>query len=263
MKIKILMFPFCLVVSFIILTMYAKPEFSISNQTRAAIKNREVTLNDIRQRNERIENLVKNLEANSDKESLILRFLPNLKEEELIVNSAFQSAVNSSLYMANLGMSYEKKPFNISSQFQNFLPVEAGGLSVETVDPLLQIGPSNIEIINAKFSVVGTYENIKSFLNQIFTMEKENSISSVKIAKSQTAGEGQSGEGTNVNNLNAEIAVYFDNIPSLKLRKDASHPAFSQNSFDFSVASDLEELFNKKVPSLDSGTISKSNPFLP
>lgn len=99
MRIKILIFPFCLIVSFIVLTMYAKPEFSLINQNRATVKEKEKTLEEIKQKNGRIEGLIANLNANAEKEGLILRYLPNIKEEELIVNTVFQSVVSSSLYL--------------------------------------------------------------------------------------------------------------------------------------------------------------------
>jgi Tfp pilus assembly protein PilO len=260
MKIKILIFPFCLVLSFIVLTMYGKPEFSKIGDIREEIKNKENTLNEIKQRNERIDGLIQNLNANQDKENLVLRYLPSSKEEELIINSVFQSVVNSSTYLSDLGITYKKKPFNISSQFKNYQPSD---LSVgSSSDVSSQANDTNINIINANLSLVGTYENMKTFLNQIFTMEKESNISSIKIYKYQNL-DGQAEEEINANNLNMEVFVSFDNIPSLELNKDEVHPVFSKNNFDFSVASDIEKLFNRKINALNVESVGKSNPFLP
>jgi hypothetical protein len=240
--------------------MYAKPEFSSINKATAEIKGKENTLNEIKQRNERIGSLISNLDANKDKENLVLGYLPNSKEEELIISSVFQSVVNSSIYLSNLGISYQKKPFSISPQFENSQPSD---LPVENAaDSSLPASSTNINIANAKLSLVGTYENIKTFLNQVFTMEKENNVSSIKIYKIQSSGE-QSGAGSNVNNLNAEVSVSFDNVPSLKLKKDEVHPVFSKSSFDFSVTDDIGKLFSRKVAPLDVGSAGRSNPFLP
>jgi Tfp pilus assembly protein PilO len=261
MKIKILIFPFCLVLSFVILVMYAKPEFTKIGITKAEIKNKENILSEIKQRNERIDNLIQNLSANQDKENLVLRYLPSTKEEELIINSVFQSVVNSSLYMSNLGITYQNKLFNISPQFKN---AQFSSTSEDpTTDPSIPAGPTNIEVINAKLSLAGTYENIKTFLNQIFTMEKESNIMSVRINKSQISSGQSEREGSNANNLNLEISASFDNIPPLKLKKDSVHPAFSRSDFDFSVTGDIEKLFNRKIPAIESGSAGKSNPFLP
>lgn len=260
MKIKILIFPFCLVLSFIILVMYAKPEFSDIGNTKTKIKNKENTLSEIKQKNERIDSLIRNLNANQDKENLVLRYLPNSKEEELIINSVFQSAVNSSIYLSNLGVTYQKKLFNISPQFENS---RLNGIpEASAIDPSLPAGPTSIDIASAKLNLVGTYENIKTFLNQIFAIEKENNISSIKIYKNQNPGE-QSGEGGNANNLNTEVTVSFDNIPPLELKKDTIHSVFSRSDFDFSVTNDIEKLFNRKVTALEVGSAGKSNPFLP
>jgi Tfp pilus assembly protein PilO len=244
--------------------MYAKPEFSSINETKAQIKTKESALNDIKQKNERISSLIQNLDANKDKEDLVLSYLPNSKEEELIVSSVFQSVVNSSIYLSNLGIVYQEKPFNISPQFENSQPGDLPGGSA--ADASLPAGPTNINIANAKLSMVGTYENIKTFLNQVFTIEKESNISSIKIYKNQSSDQ-VSGEqpkaGSNVNNLNAEVSVSFDNVPSLKLKKDEAYPAFSKSSFDFSVTDDITKLFNRKAAALEIGSAGKSNPFLP
>lgn len=262
MRIKILIFPACLVFSFIILTMYAKPEFSASNQAKSDIKIKENTLSEIKQRNERIGSLIKDLDLNSDKEKLVVSYLPKTKEEELVMNSVFQSAVSSSLYLSSFNVDYQKRPFSISPQFQSLQPGGDAPLLPGSMPGSPQVNTStDIDVMSAKFNLVGTYENIKSFLNQIYAMEKENAISYIRIYK-VTMTENQSG-GTNVNNLNVEILAYFDNIPALKLKSGAIHPVFSKSNYDFSVLSDLETLFNKKLPNLDTGSVGKANPFLP
>ena len=240
MKLKILFFPLSLATAIVLFIWFIHPEFSQFKEDRNELDAQRNILREVKIKKQNINNLNASLDDNLDKEKLILEYLPPFEKEEDIINALNYLATSSGTVLVDFEANIVKGNLGRSK-----IPKTGEENAAETVKHKTK----------AILNLTGSYENIRSFFDQIYRMKRANNISMVNIS-SQPESE----------NLLAKAEIYFDYLPQsrLSLENELSDPIFSQKSFDFTVADKVKELTGgDNISKLETGSVGRSNPFLP
>jgi hypothetical protein len=245
MKIKVIAFPLLLAFSITLLIWFVKPEYDKYQATRSILEAKKVELAEIQEKKQKIVSLAESLAARDGERQIILRYLPETRNEEEIINGIDYLAKGAAVSLLNV---------NVESKRANAQPV------IDPATGLVLAPKAEIVPITAELSLLGQYESIKSFLTQIYKMEKFNEISSVSISKVEIAGEEGQVSASASGILTLQAAVSFGYLPSAGA--DTPPEIFAPGyEYDYSIAKDILNLV--KIPSIDVGSAGKTNPFLP
>ncbi len=267
MKIKILVFPAVLAISITILIAYIWPEIDALRKANGDLAGSKAILENILEKKSKMENLKNSLNQNQDKEKFVLDFLPLKKNDEGVINGINYLATNSGVSLVNLTIEEDKNQVAVVENDPGAVDSKkvlfSQSSEVNANSQVNKLAEAKMQFVKSKISIVGNYENIKTFLEDLYKMEMLNSIDSILISKQE---EGQS-QGVKVdqnsNTLYSNIEVSFAYLPRTKINGDFSSPIFSQTSFDFTAYNKLNGLISRKIPKLEVGEEGRSNPFLP
>lgn len=247
MRLKFLFFPAVLVISVAVIIGFVWPEFeSMKTKKSEYVKNQE-TLNNMLERRNNVKTLSKDLEINKERKDLIMGYLPLAKSEERIVDSLNYLSTSVGVSIVNISVNNKEAAAGASQQ------VEGGAAA------------SEVRIAGAVVSVMGEYDKILMYLDQIQRSNLYNVITSVNISKQESVqaktGD-ESAVAPNADLLKAEIAVDFGYMP-ITQKANYSASVLEKSKFNFAFADDLKTLISQKVPDIQSEKSGKNNPFLP
>lgn len=242
MKLKILFFPIALVTSIVLFVWFISPEFSVIKDKVSELKSEEKSLQEIMDKKQNLSSLEANLNRNADKEEFVLSYFPSIKKEERIVNMLDYLATSSGISLLGLEMTCVKT--NSALAVSN---------PVENSEEILK-NKKTVKKIEVELNLAGSYEGIKSFLDQVYKAERANNVYLVNISN-QPEGD----------NLLAKADIEFSYLPQIRLSMDdnLAEPVFSQKEFNFASVDDLMNLIGGKIPEIEVGSAGKANPFLP
>lgn len=255
MKLKILFFPIAVVVAMWAAIWVIKPEIIDIQNNQKNLETRNTELLNVKEKQKTINSLISNLDANSDKVKIVNDYMPATRDEEEIINKVYQRAVDAKVTLDKLSVSDSRGKDKVAG-------IQTGGqalLEDEGVNPI------KLNFIKAEVMVTGTYENLRTFFNYIHTMEKVNSVNSVKVGESESVGDQDGGPAKPKakGELSATMDVDFNFFSPVEVQKSANLSVFSQPEFDFSVADKVKKLLAEKVADVTVGETGKKNPFTP
>lgn len=254
-----------LAISVTILIAYVWPEIGALMKANGDLAENKVILENILEKKSKMENLKNSLNQNQDKETFVSSFLPLKKNEEEIINGINYLATNSGASLVNMTIEEDKEqvvknePGEVDSRgvlFSQSLEANAGS-------QVNQSAGARVRFVKSKISIVGNYENIKTFSEDLYKMEIFNSIDSILISKQESGQFKGAKIDQNSNTLYSDIEVSFAYLPRIKVSGNFSSPIFGQPAFDFTAYNKLSSLVSKKIPKLEVGGEGRSNPFLP
>ena len=245
MRLKILFFPFALIVSVVLLIWFISPEFAVIKNKADELNSEEKTLREVINKKQNLNSLEASLKSNADKESFVLNYLSSEKKEEEIVNTLDYLAISSGISLLDLAVADTK-----ADKIPSISPVAD---SAENSEEALK-NRSAVKEIEVELNLVGSYEGIKSFLNQVYKAEKANDIYFVNISRQPES-----------DSLLADVKVNFSYLPQVRLNVNdgLNEPIFSQKRFEFAIVDDLINLASSKIPEIEIDSTGKANPFLP
>ena len=186
----------------------------------------------------------------SSEKNILHEFIPeSLKEEEIVDNLSFlASSKGASLLSLNI------------QEIKKGLPVDDSvSIDPETGLPVLEILPKAREY-DVILKMVGSYENIKAFIDSANKLARYNNFATVHIKKNI------SGEKDAIlsNVLVADMELNFNTLEKAKLSEGTvNDPVFSSTRLNFGVVSKIKNRSNVDVLKLNVGQIGKTNPFNP
>lgn len=271
MRIKLLAFPVMLALSIAIFIAYVWPEQGALREAMRGFEKSKADLQNIVEKKNNIEKLKSSLIQNQSKADFARKFLPAGKNEEEIINGLNYLAANSGVSLASLSL--EKDQTNIGTGGAGATGATSSKDVLFSASPGagadLAGGPPEVQLsgVKAKAGVAGSYEGVKSFLEQVYKMEMFNSITSLSIARQEASSQPAQGNnppaGANSGMLLATLEINFGYLREVKISKDYSSPIFSRSSFDLAAYDKLVNLISRKIPVLEVGEEGRANPFLP
>ena len=245
-----------MIISIVLFIWFIKPDYSDMQNKRSELKKNKEILANLMEKEKNIESLAFNLESNTEKEKLVLKYLPQIEKQERFVDTLNFLANDSQLAVASINIeknSIARAAVGISNK------AGVTNSDEETIMPPLL--SSSVSV-----SVIGNYENIKNYIQQLYSMEYMSninyfSISSLPSEKKEGEEEAVAGSGTS---LKADIKIDFDYLLSPNLIDNFNNPIFSSNSFNFSDVDILKERLarGKVIPEIIVDMKGRPNPFL-
>ena len=126
---------------------------------------------------------------------------------------------------------------------------------------------------SVKYSVAGTYSQVKSLLNKLNSFGRYDDVSSlsIKVQQAQSSQSTSSDAGSQTSSQNAasvadslqtDFTLTFNYFKPVALSSDANQ-VFSSNKLDTSVIGQIKSSQNVPVLHLNIGQTGKSDPFIP
>lgn len=259
-----------LALSITVFIAYVWPEQGALREAMKGFEKSKADLQSIIEKKNNIEKLKSSLSQNQSKADFVRKFLPAVKNEEEIINGLNYLAANSGVSLVSL--SIEKDQTGIvtggegaaAASSKGVLFPASPGAGADTAGEQPEVQLSGVK---TKAEVVGSYESVKSFLEQVYKMEMFNSVASLSIARQETGSQPDQGNnppaGASSGTLLATLEINFGYLPEVKISKDYSSPIFSRSSFDLVAYDKLANLISRKIPVLEVGEEGRANPFLP
>lgn len=247
MKLKILIIPAVIVVILYLAIWVINPALKQLRQEKEDLAKEKAKLADIQEKNLKAESLSKSLVGQSEQRNILLKYIPEQKQEEEIIGNLNSLAVVSGLSVYTISI-VEQKALAVPSD------LETGSDSKTT-----EAAKPAVSEFQVKLGVIGGYEKIKDLLGKIASLQRFNSISNLKITKVKPQGEV---DLATVDNLQAEATLVFNYLPKSNLIVNADNKIFSTGNFDLSVIDSIRTNLKTIMNSLSVGESGVSNPFV-
>lgn len=230
------------------------------------ISNGQELVNSIKEKNANINNLIASLESeqNLSQKEFVFGYIPMEKKEELIFDSlnriANSEGVNVSLGNVSLDFKKSVLPKTVSEMPQSSQEVIfKSATGVDGMPVSASVLPAE-EVVKANVSIFGKYENVKKFIEKLYTLNMLKDIASVSLTSTKNSAGGAT------DNINGTLTVNFSFIPEAKINNDYSDPIFGKKSFNFAIVDQarekLSQIFSDIVVA-EGSSAGRSNPFLP
>jgi Tfp pilus assembly protein PilO len=257
MKVKLLFFPLSLTIALALGIWSIQPEIERSMSLREEIEAQHKKLDDINQKLKNAKTLEGELDAHSDMEQLALRYLPNVQDDERMMDSLSFLAVQSGVSLVDVKLTRNAQTAAKEVESEPTTASAVVGSGSAAAAPV--VAPKAIlKTVDAQATLKGGYENIRDFVSRINKTDRFQDFLEVEISRdSQTGNEEVSSDV-----LTASIGVRFSYFPQSRSASEAETNLFAQAALDFKPIQTLQGFISSPVPSLEIGAAGKNNPFL-
>ncbi len=259
MRLKTFFFPIILVIIVALFFGFILPlikDIKIQNDNKAS---KEETLKTISDKQLAIEQNGKMIADDFDNKKAVNTYLPEIKVEEKIITGINLLASDASVALLDLTLAGK----------ENVQP--SANFVVSAVKPA-QSQASSLQFTSATISVIGEYDKIKIFLDNLERMPILNKINSITIVKKeakdddkQLTEEELAASAGSESKLVAEIAIDFGYMPFVNIENEKI------GEFDGKIDKSVIDSFSAYIASKSKiieakndevGTKGKTNPFL-
>lgn len=279
MKLKVLFFPFMMVLSFALVLLYGWPWFNDLKLAKTELDENRMKMNEIQKEDGNAEVLYNLIQSDNENVQFTYKYLAREKKEESLIDSINYIALNTS-GVSLVDISISKSTANTSAMLEQAAiaqqtPDAAANSTVNQAN-VGKADDSKVRYVTLKIGIIGQYENIKTMLARINEMPfykkiEELSIKPVeeKSATNEVSADGmvstevsESNPKQNANLLNAEITANFGYLNTATSKGTGGEQVFEKDNFDFSVIEKIKNSTDIKVPEINVGNVvGKSNPF--
>ena len=290
MKLKILLMPFSVVLSLVLIIGYIYPSWfgedanSIKNiKNEIEKKNEELLI--VRAKKGNMTKLTQSLQNNADLESLINKYYPTYRNDEDVVNNINNVAFSEGVFLVNMGIEYKKVeasddpvrvmaiPLKMSNVENNLVTPEnvsvdgIGGeilLADENGILLADLAKARIKFIEANLEINGNYDQIKRFLVSLNKVGLLNNIKSFEILKNEKQETADDEENVSVDFLTAKTVIGFGYLISANrpINDLLSSDLFDKGEFNFYDVDSKRGILIGNYKKSEVGEVGISNPFL-
>ncbi len=238
MNVKILFFPLSITIALLVSVFYVKPEIATVMADHAIWTEKQNIDENVAQKTQNAIDLGKDLDVNKENEAMVQRYLPDMRDDDRIIDSINFFATQSGVTLASMKIDKVAEP--------------AAG-SVPASDQAMPAPKA----LSVTVTAVGTYEGIRDTVARLSHMDRFQDFSTVSLDR---ATEAQSLGQSNV--LVGTLAMNFTYLPKVSAQGNPSLPILSSNSFDFGVVQKLKQYVSATVPPMESSASGSGNPFL-
>jgi hypothetical protein len=264
MSVKILFFPLSIIIAFALSVFYIQPEFDSMMIKRIALQDKQTLAESMGQKIQNMHSLESNLNANKDSETAVLRYLPNTRDDERIVDGINFLAMQSGLLPISIKIDKAKEVEVVAEtpatdQKNPFAADSTNGVDAGLISnaPALIITPKILEV---SLTAIGSYESIRDTVGKIAHSDRFQNFTLVGVNRSVATA--QLAEKQDNTTLNASLKMSFLYFPKAKAAGNYNHTALNQKSFDFGIAQKLKQYTSSPIPSIEVGAAGIANPFL-
>ncbi|EKD58511.1 MAG: hypothetical protein ACD_56C00110G0004 [uncultured bacterium] len=274
MRLKFLFFPIIIIISLYIFIGYIWPEIANLKVANEEKLSHEQAIKAIKDKQTAIQTIDAQINSDSEGESVVNSYLPNKKMEERILTGINYLATDSQVSLVSLSLSSgAEEVSNDDATTLSVSPLANIANSLQGVqNKLPETSKSGTETINTSISVVGEYDKINLFLDQLQKISMFHSIKSLTITSSnagdkvENASDGTVDTENNpaaASTLSADLVVDFGWMGTASI--DNQKMSKFQSGIDKETMATIKQYISQKAPSVDkAGDMNgKINPFLP
>jgi len=255
MRLKILFFPIILVAVIYVSIAYTWPEYQLGVQAQSALEQKRKSLDEVKSKKANIGSLRGSLDQNPEKETAILSYLSDSKQEEKIINAIDRIATGAGVSLVNLSVMSVKPTIVAPPPIENS-PSLLGSAEQSNNGAITNILPPEVKpelmFVESKINVAGEYEYIKNFIDQLNGIGIYSTIDSVVIERQKAEN-----AETQTTALVAEVVVKFAYLSKIENKRSL------EGVIDLSVADSIAKLVAGTPAAPNADSLGKSNPFLP
>jgi len=242
--------PLLIVVTIIMLIWFIYPAYTNGTdgfkEERAKLADGQSKLDTIKTKASNIDLLYSQLQTDKDNHDVILSYLPEEAKEEDIINSLSSVAGNTGVVPMTISVSKSTVAVD---------PTSPAAVVPDTTGNPAGSSSASLMEADASCSVTGNYDQIKSFLDAAYRLERFDKVVSLDIKKSADA----SGKSTGA--LEADVVLAFDFLKKSPTAANVDDPVFSSSSFNMKIAQDIKNRNNVGMPILNVDQSGRGNPF--
>lgn len=239
---------------------------SIGTVKQEVVQNNDL-LRAIREKREAITALNTQLDTNKEQVEWVMKFLPQNKNEEDIINEINYIAVGSNVALYTFSFQ-EPVSDAVAKNKEEIVPsnlvttgnVQNVATSINAQEIVSSPGSLPIKYSGVRIGIVGDYASIKNFLQNLKNIDLYNIVHDVNIQLAKYKDEGKKDSA----DLLAEMNVNFGYLSPTTIQNNYSAAIFGKTSYDFENIKTLKARSGADVPKIEiGGGIGKENPFLP
>ncbi|NTW27201.1 MAG: hypothetical protein HGA36_02665 [Candidatus Moranbacteria bacterium] len=250
MRLKFLFFPIVLVIALAIFFGFIWPEFGNLAEIRTIKAAKMAELKAINDKQAAIAMIGKKISDNMAGEAIVNEYLPKVKVEEKIINGINYLATDANISLVNMTVGGAAKDVNAVANQIVAAVDPATGLPV--IDKAEKIKYTTVSI-----SLVGEYDKIRLFLDNLQKMPMLNTIQNLNIHKQ----ENKPTEDAQPSSLLAMTAnVDFGYLGVSKIDNQLGKKF--EDKLDDQTIESLASYISQKSQLIEGGSKGKANPFL-
>ncbi len=248
MRLKILMMPLAILISLVIVIGFVKPQIEVFQEKRVQLDTKKTQAQGMTTLLENINTLTASLEAQSEFERLMGRYLPKDLDQERIVDMFNYLASQSGVLVSDMAM---KEVVLKSDASDSDMPLDPSVPVIVSSRPKVKAYVGSIE-------VKGDYTGIKTFLDKVNHMNRFHKILNFSIATpSSTAEEETPGL------LVAKLESQFEYFPAQQYDSALSLSVFSKKELGGDDWVAFQDWVTNTVPPMTGSDSGRANPFQP
>ncbi len=270
MNVKLLFFPLSITIAIAVFVFYVKPEVDVVMTNRSTLVEKGDFSTSIKQKIQNIGSLESDLNANKENESLVMRYLPSMRDDDRVVDGINFLASQSGLLLTSVKIEKVATETQAAASAgpevglasgSGIVPLVGGGVDIAAVKSEA-IVPSVPKLMKVSVTMVGTYESIRDVATKISHTDHFQNFSMLSIERSSSTADASSDQPSNPNILNASMSVNYAYLPQTKAKGNYNRPILDQTAFDYGSVQRLKQYMSAPVPNMEIGASGTSNPFL-
>ncbi|MFA4817973.1 MAG: hypothetical protein WC608_04615 [Parcubacteria group bacterium] len=243
MKLKLLIAPLLVLLIVVMAIWVIGPAYQNLQAQKKELAAAQKKLADIQEKNMLAAKLKQALADNPAQKEMLLKYLPEKAQEELIIENLSSLMQGEGLTLVNLAVldDSRKKSTQAAPVMNDASPGE--------------IAPAALAADSIGISVgfVGPYEKIRSFMGKLATLKRDNNVAALKItAVAAAAG-----------SLQADMVLNLAYFTGGNSAINASSSVFSKDAFDMLTIDQIKNKLSTEIIPVTIGEAGKANPFLP
>lgn len=265
MKIKILVAPALIVFAIWMIIWVLYPAYGDLQNYRQKLSEAQTRLEDIKEKNEKVERLSRDLSQSAETQDILLRYVPSSQKEEEIVDNLNYLASREGLSVYRISVEDKKTNQSSAVATKTVAPPAPGTLSAsepssEGVSVVSEVSrgasPKDMEV---KIGLTGTYDKIRAFFNKLAALRRFNNVGSAKITEEIDPEKEESFAGI----LKVETSVAFNYLEKVTSVTNVNDEVFYRDTFDTSVIDGIKNNMSTGMVDLELGSKGRENPFIP
>ena len=265
MTLKLLLVPFFIIMALVVGIGMAKPEYDTLMQKRAELAQKKTEVDRLETLRSNIDALTMSLEQNKDQEDFMLRFYPVKLDQERVIDAFNFLSAQSGLIVAGMDIKELTVP---QVELDPALEGAAGPLGVvpgEGSPDALGMSatpvyvPQKPSYFVAQVKLKGNYDNIKSFLARLYTLDRMHEVKNVTVVAPKKEGETE--EDVPADILEASFEARFDFVEDIDNKNAIGAAIFGKNAFDLAKVTKAEEWAATAMANLTVDKAGRANPF--
>lgn len=242
MHLKILIFPFFSLLTFILIVGFMKPDFDLIFEKKNALTSQNKDVESASVLVSHITNLNNSLDSNQDIETTLFEYLPRTVDHDSLIDAFNFLALDSGLVVSGIALD--------QSLVRNIADTPLQSPSEETTK-------KEAETFTFNGSVVGSYESIKLFIDRLTHIDRFQKIQSISLEANTSA------ESTNLGQLKGLVTIQYGYLKDSRVDSALNVPFLNKDQASFDISSiDRIKDQSTNIPSLVHIESGRTNPFM-